>query len=372
MENAEELDFDNAAEGEIDEQVESVEDAITNPPNEEETVEKPEVAEAEVGEEASRKRKRDETPTGNKRLKFSILESQEARQVEAKITHLLRNSKDLRMKVDAIQGKLKKRLWARFYDKFKLEVPELLELLGLKFTFEIIEGETWVVLNEQVLMPHMMFPPMPPPFMVPPFAPFGPPFMAPPFFPPKPLNKMNSTMCEVCMIELNSDRVREAHFAGKKHKKRLAQMEEARKKSEAASAAPFLFPNASGFAPNNRQGDGFYPYSCKLCNVPINSKKTEDLHLNGKKHKRKMLEKQTGGKLQPQKAAKKNKSGFAPYMCTFCNADITSAQMETDHKKGRKHQKRMKHAMANPFPVMPGFPNSLGALQCPEVPAGNM
>ena len=54
------------------------------------------------------------------------------------------------MKVDAIQGKLKKRLWARFYDKFKLEVPELLELLGLKFTFEIIEGETWVVLNEQV------------------------------------------------------------------------------------------------------------------------------------------------------------------------------------------------------------------------------
>ena len=115
------------------------------------------------------------------------------------------------MKVDAIQGKLKKRLWARFYDKFKLEVPELLELLGLKFTFEIIEGETWVVLNEQVtvnkpwpinvgrcvfcffcqvLLPHMMFPPMPPPFLCPPFAPFGPPFMAPPFFPPKPLNKM--------------------------------------------------------------------------------------------------------------------------------------------------------------------------------------
>lgn len=142
-------------------------------------------------------------------------------------------------------------------------------------------------------------------------------------------------------------------------------MEEARKKAEAISAAPFLFPNAPGYAPPNGQGAGFYPYSCKLCEVPINSKKTEDLHLNGKKHKRKMLEKQTGGNLQPQKAAKKNKSGFSPYMCTFCNADITSAQMEDDHKKGRKHQKRMKQAMANPFPVMPGFPNS-----CPEVPAG--
>jgi len=357
MENAEEVDFDNAAEGELDEQIESVDDAITTPAGDAEE------------EEGSRKRKRDETLDGNKRLKFSILESQEALTVDGKIAHVLRNSKNNRLKVDDIQKKLKKRVWSRFYDKFKLEVSELLELLGTKYTFEIVQNETWVVLNEQFVMQPVVFPPMHP-FMCPPavFPPFGgPPFM-PPFFGGQALNKQNTTMCEVCRIELNSESVRESHYAGKKHLRRAAEMEETKKKHEAAMGdqQPGLFPDGA-FGRPSKGKDDFFPYSCQICNVEINSKKTEELHMKGKKHKRRLLERQTGSSLQQRSAIRKNKSGFAPYTCTFCRVSITSAQMEEDHNKGKKHIKRIQLAMQNPYSG-PGGPTK---AKCPEVPVDN-
>jgi hypothetical protein len=87
--------------------------------------------------------------------------------------------------------------------------------------------------------------------------------------------------------------------------------------------------------------------------------------VNGKKHQRKLRDRQgafggfPGG--PNAKPGKKNKDGFVPYMCTYCNAQLTSPKMEEAHNKGRKHQKRVKmrqqqQTLVNPFPVMPIHP----------------
>lgn len=328
-------------------------------------------AEEQQDEENTRKRKRDDNLPESKRLKVEVCSTPEAVVVDKKVTAILMNSKNKRSKIKDLEAKLSPKMWIKFHTKHELELKELLELFGTKYTFEIQEGETSVVLNPQGFGygRPAVFPPMMQQMMAAgapqvPGGAFGmPPFPPGAFFGGQPGaaggkkngNPKQTFFCEVCQLPLSSMIVRTAHYQGKRHLKNVAKMQNVSQPAPPSSQAGGngnIFPTAVPFKPSTPHPDIFYPYECFLCNVAITSKKAEDLHVNGKKHQRKASEKQQGGFCPVATTTKKKpasnkpqKDGFIPSRCEYCAVDLSSTKMAEAHRQGKKHQKRV--AMAN-------------------------
>merc|ERR1712000_526613 len=139
--------------------------------------------------------------------------------------------------------------------------------------------------------------------------------------------------------------------------------------------------------PKSPHAQIFLPYTCFVCHVMVNSQQTEELHINGKKHKKALIvaAKRANGELpaakkvpgeqkksrkpkkndfanQPKivaakrangelpaakkvqgaqkKSRKPKKNDFAKYSCEYCKIEITSKKMEETHIAGKKHLRK--------------------------------
>ncbi|KAL5987328.1 hypothetical protein ACLOJK_038493 [Asimina triloba] len=133
---------------------------------------------------------------------------------------------------------------------------------------------------------------------------------------PKKIKVVQSAWCEICNIECNSKDVLDKHKMGKKHKKNLEKIEEAKKEAATAKAAANRNPAAakatpgeagnaaSGQATRRKGGPGAEVEDletkrrklmesgaaadslrvCAICNVAVNSETVFNYHLAGQKH----------------------------------------------------------------------------------------
>lgn len=68
---------------------------------------------------------------------------------------------------------------------------------------------------------------------------------------------------------------------------------------------------------------------CDMCGVIFNSKDQEAMHMNGKKHAKKM--KMSAGGAETE----------ASFFCSFCNVKLNSIEQLEQHREGSKHQKKV-------------------------------
>ncbi|XP_054266821.1 zinc finger protein 385B-like isoform X2 [Macrosteles quadrilineatus] len=87
--------------------------------------------------------------------------------------------------------------------------------------------------------------------------------------------------CEVCNIEVSGPEILQIHYAGSKHAKKLKAQELIKEIANSPNSVFVLANPSEGSVPNTKE------FSCKICNVRLNSHLQLQQHLSGSKHKSK-------------------------------------------------------------------------------------
>jgi len=107
----------------------------------------------------------------------------------------------------------------------------------------------------------------------------------------KTTNKMNKNnfapyMCDLCGVNITSQRLEQDHFNGKNHKKKMVQQQRIGPSPGGARVCPPASLATGGKPTLVRLKDGFQQYICQLCDIVISSRKMETAHTSGKRHQR--------------------------------------------------------------------------------------
>uniref|UniRef100_A0A1B6IWA1 C2H2-type domain-containing protein n=1 Tax=Homalodisca liturata TaxID=320908 RepID=A0A1B6IWA1_9HEMI len=148
--------------------------------------------------------------------------------------------------------------------------------------------------------------------------------------------------CDICNIIVSSQEILETHYAGAKHARKL--------KGQELIKEILNSPHSTFIAPNAQNGSEsrIAEFTCKICNVRVNSEQQLQQHLTGSKHKNK-AESSQSNTMQVSVANGSNGGkgvvavdiGPNRLYCAACNVHVNSDLQLHQHITSSKHANKV-------------------------------